>query len=210
MAAFPFLCFVVLLAHIALLNQIVTFYQRVTMKICRFRFNLYLMLLGAICLAAGCQSGNGGHKKLVSVFRAHLEAPAGPAARGQPVQVFRLSPISLEVQQAPFLTEQNVKAARVIDVVSGFVVEIQLDRQGTFLLEQYTSANVGRHLVLFGAFGGREKQPPEQSRWLAAPLITSRIADGTLTFTPDASRTEADLFVAGLRNVAKKYQDKGE
>lgn len=180
------------------------------MKMSRFRFNLYLMLLGAVCLAAGCQSSDAGRKRLVSVFRAHIEAPGGPAGRGQPVQLFRVSPVNLEVQPAPFLTELNVKAARVIDVVGGFVIQIQLDRQGTFLLEQYTSANVGRHLVLFGSFGGRGKQPAQQSRWLAAPLITSRIADGTLTFTPDASRTEADEFVAGLRNVAKENQDASE
>jgi hypothetical protein len=180
------------------------------MKIHWLRFNPYLLPLAVLCFAGGCQSTGDNPKKLESAFRAHIEAPGGPAARGQPVQVFRSNPLNLEVQPSPFLTEVNVKAARVIDVVGGFVVELQFDRSGTFLLEQYTSSNVGRHLLLFGAFGPKQKNTPQHNRWLAAPLITTRISDGTLVFTPDASRAEADLFVAGLRNVARKYQDKEE
>ena len=47
-----------------------------------------------------------------------------------------------------------------------------------------------------------------ENRWLAAPVIPSRIGNGVLTFTPDASREEADQIVLGLNNVAKKVQDK--
>ena len=43
-------------------------------------------------------------------------------------------------------------------------------------------------------------------RWLAAPLITHRIGDGVLAFTPDMSRAEADQFVLGLNNVAQFYR----
>jgi hypothetical protein len=46
-----------------------------------------------------------------------------------------------------------------------------------------------------------------ESRWLAAPVIPRRISNGVLTFTPDASREEADLIAIGLNNVAKKVQD---
>jgi hypothetical protein len=40
-------------------------------------------------------------------------------------------------------------------------------------------------------------------RWLAAPRITGRIADGRLEFTPDATRDEAERIVHGLNRVAE-------
>ena len=48
----------------------------------------------------------------------------------------------------------------------------------------------------------------KNGRWLMAPLITSRINNGLLSFTPDMSRDEATLFVQGLNNVAKEFQTK--
>ena len=45
-------------------------------------------------------------------------------------------------------------------------------------------------------------------RWIAALLITRRIADGLLTFTPDASREEADAMVLGWNNVEVTTQAK--
>jgi hypothetical protein len=39
-----------------------------------------------------------------------------------------------------------------------------------------------------------------------APLITGRMHDGILSFTPDMSRDEATNFVQGLNNVAKTFQ----
>ena len=107
-----------------------------------------------------------------------------------------------------FLTEEQVKSAKVVDTIGGFVVQIQFDRQGSMLLEQYTGGNVGKHITLFAAFGEKANKPAPHTRWLAAPLITRRISDGLLTFTPDATREEAELLVAGLENMAKKYQDK--
>jgi hypothetical protein len=37
-------------------------------------------------------------------------------------------------------------------------------------------------------------------------LITKRIANGQLAFTPDITRAQADRFVLGLNNVAKKLK----
>ena len=75
---------------------------------------------------------------------------------------------------------------------------VQFDRRGTWLLEQYTTANRGRRIAIMSQFG--------QVRWLAAPKISKPITDGTLVFTPDATREEADRIVRGLTNVAKKMQ----
>jgi hypothetical protein len=53
--------------------------------------------------------------------------------------------------------------------------------------------------VIFGQWGDK----PAIGRWLAAPLISHRMADGVLAFTPDLSRPEADQLVLGLNHVAE-------
>ena len=69
--------------------------------------------------------------------------------------------------------------ASVIDALGSFQIMIQFDRRGTWLLE-YTTAHRGRRIGIFSQFG--------DARWLAAPVMNKRIADGVLVFTPDASR----------------------
>ena len=54
-----------------------------------------------------------------------------------------------------------------------------------------------------GLFDGMFGASPD---WLAAPLIRRPIADGVLTFTPDASREEAEKIVKGLNNVTEKIK----
>ena len=93
-------------------------------------------------------------------------------------------------------------AAKVIDTPGGFAIEIQFDETGTWLLEQYSAANPGGHFVIFGQWGDKLVN----GRWLAAPLITHRIANGVLAFTPDCSREEADQLVLGLNNVAAQIR----
>jgi hypothetical protein len=92
--------------------------------------------------------------------------------------------------------------ARIIDTPGGFAVEIQFDQTSGLMLEQYSAANPGLHFVIFGQWG----EKVSDSRWLAAPLITRRIANGQLSFTPDLTRVEAERFVLGLNNVAKKLK----
>ena len=43
-----------------------------------------------------------------------------------------------------------------------------------------------------------------EGRWLAAPLIRQRISDGTLSFSPDASREEMERLVFGLNEALRK------
>jgi len=98
------------------------------------------------------------------------------------------------------LTEANTVAARVIDTRGGFAIQIQFDESSALVLEQYSAGNPGKHFVIFGQWGEKRAD----GRWLAAPLITHRIAGGNLSFTPDMPREEADRLVLGLNNVAKK------
>jgi hypothetical protein len=159
------------------------------------RFNSYL-LLGLLLLGAvGCKSMK---KKEATTLRLHQEVSADSSGRSSPVPVYRENPIYVNVEKEPFLTEGFVKKASVIDALGSFQIMVQYDQQGTWLLEQYTTAHRGRRIAIFSQFGS--------VRWLAAPLTTKRIADGVLVFTPDATREEAERIVLGLNNVAKEVQ----
>jgi hypothetical protein len=168
------------------------------MKVCARRFNIYLSVAMAVVLLAGCQTGK--DSKDVSILRVHLQAPA--ASAGQPVSVLRASPVQINIARDPILTEINIAAARVVAAPEGFVIQIQFNEGGGWILEQYSAVNQGKRFVIFGQWGDKVGE----GRWLAAPLINERLADGGLTFTADCSREEADRFVLGLNNAAKKYR----
>ena len=169
------------------------------MRIRPNRFNIYLLVaLLATLGAAGCQSF--GKKKEASTLRLHLEVNRDGSDQNAPVPINRSDPIYVNVQKQPFLDEGRVVKAEVIEVMGGFAIFIQFDRQGTWLLEQYSTANKGRHVAIESEFG--------EARWLAAPVMNKRISDGTLVFTPDATHAEAERIVRGLNNVAKASQDK--
>ena len=119
----------------------------------------------------------------------------------QTISVLRADPVLVTIMQQPVLTEANLVAAKIIDAPGGFAIEVRFDETGTWMLEQYSAANPGRHFAIFGQWG----EKLADGRWLAAPLITHRIANGVLAFTPDMSRPEADQFVLGLSNTARFY-----
>lgn len=170
------------------------------MKVCARGFNTYLLLAVMLALFCGCQTNK--KPKEVSALRVHLQTIASEPGVTDMVSVLRADPLSVTIGHDPILTEANVLAARIIDSPGGYSVEIQFDESATLMLEQYTAANPGRHLVIYGQWGN----DLAHGRWLAAPLITHRISNGLLAFTPDCSRTTADRWVLGLNNVAAKVQ----
>jgi len=168
------------------------------------RFNTYLLaaVAAAAAVVCGCEStGKPGSKKLLSVLRLHVAASPDATGAQKTITVYRQNPVNISVEKQPFLSEGNVAEAKVIDVVGGFALSIKFDQLGTSLLEEYTAANRGRRIAVFTQFG----EKIEHSRWLAAPVI-GRIADGVFTFTPDATREEAEQIALGLNNLARKVQ----
>ena len=164
------------------------------MKIGFLGFNLYLLLL---LVLAGCQLA--GHKKEASTLRLHVEVNPDGTENNGPVPIGRGdSTFQVNVEKEPFLKEGNITQAWVVDALGGFQILIQYDRRGTLLLEQYSSAYRGKRVAIFSQFG--------DVRWLAAPVMANRISDGTLVFTPDATREEAERIVSGLNHVAKEVQ----
>jgi preprotein translocase subunit SecD len=157
-------------------------------------FNLYLVL--AILLSAGCQTTEErNRKKEATTLRLHLSARADGTKRTGSVPIGRDNPFYLGVEHGFFLDETEIVRADLVEAIGGFSIQVQFSRHGTFVLDQVTSANRGKRIAVFTIF--------DESRWLAAPEITHRIASGIFTFTPDATREEAERIVRGLNNVAE-------
>jgi hypothetical protein len=199
LAALFMFVFIVLFAHKCLYFVRVLRFCGCTMKVCAGRFNTYLALAAMLAFICGCQTDK--KSKDVSALRVHLQANPNETGATDTISVLRTDPVSVTVAHDPILKEANVLVARVIDTPGGFAIAIQFDESATMMLEQYTAANPGRHLVIFGQWG----EKLTDGRWLAAQLITHRIANGQLAFTADMdSRAEADRFVLGLNNVSAK------
>ena len=174
------------------------------MKVCTRRFNIYFTLAAALALFCGCkteqQREQDKAKEVLGALRVHIEAGESDAGSTQTISLLRSDPVLVTIADEPILTEANLIAASVIDTPGGFAIEVRFDEISASLLEQYSAANPGRHFAIFGQWG----EKLNDGRWLAAPFITHRIGDGTLAFTPDCSRAEADQLVLGLNNVAAK------
>jgi len=171
------------------------------MKLWTRQFNIYLMTAAVLALFCSCQTDK--KEKEVSALRVHIETNPDSTGTSETISVMRSDPVLVTIAKEPILTEANIVAARVIDVPGGFAIQVQFDENGTWVLEQYSAANPGRHFVIFGQWGDKLSE----GRWLAAPVITHRIASGAWSFSIDvSSREEADRFVLGLNNVAKKIR----
>jgi len=167
------------------------------------RFNVYLLL--ALTAAAWCGCSTGGHHgKQLSSLRIHLETNTDDPKSSQAASIGRSSPVTVNVEPEPFLTEVHVKEAKVVDTEGGFALQLKFGRQGGQLLEQYTAANRGRRFAIFSRFITPPGHKLNEGRWLAAPRILKHIPDGILTFTPDATREEAAEIARGLSNIGKK------
>ena len=114
--------------------------------------------------------------------------------------VHRASQLVLQVDRSPVLHEGYLEKAEVVEVLGSYEIRLKFDRSGTLLLENVSMSHRGRRLAMFSQFS--------DARWIGAPLINRRITDGVLSFTPDASRAEAERIVRGLNNVASVWQKK--
>jgi hypothetical protein len=169
------------------------------MKVLARQFNIYLALALLLGLACGCQTSKKPEK---AALRVHIETSPDPSGDTQQISVLRSDPVLVTIKREPILTEANIVSATIIDAQGGFAFEIKFDENGTWLLEQYSAANPGRHFLIFGQWG----EKLSDGRWLGAPLISRRISNGTLAFTPDCSREEADKLIPGVNEAAKEIR----
>jgi preprotein translocase subunit SecD len=174
------------------------------MKVYRSRFNLFFALTVLLSSLCGCSLF--GHKDEVDgAMRIHIAvAPDNVTTMGgaETIKVLRVDPVEVTIDKQPILTEANLVAARLISTPDAPAIEMRFDENGSWILQQYSASNPGGHFVIFGQWGKGLKN----SRWLGAPLISKRIDNGLLSFTPDMTRDEANQLVQGLNNAAKKFQ----
>lgn len=135
--------------------------------------------------------------KPITALRVHVEARRDLPQRSLPARVGRSNPLNYNIEKLPILIEQNVERVTVLDQPGGFQVRVKYDSTGTRLLESYTAAAAGRHLIVATEIDG-------ETRWLAAPLVRHRIADGVLSFSPDATREEMERMVHDLEAAQRK------
>jgi hypothetical protein len=171
------------------------------------RFNLYFWGIALALCGAGCASSKNKEEKLPATLRLHMETNPLPGDRSEEVLVLRAAPMPITIEKAPFLNESQIAEAAVVDTPEGFVLLVQFNRQGTWLLEQYSAANSHRRVAIRSQF---RISTNVFDRWLAAPMVRGRISDGLISFTPDADRSEAEVIARGLNNVAKKVQPKND
>jgi preprotein translocase subunit SecD len=185
------------------------------------RFNIYLCAALALVLASGCQlfqsqddkdskdkdsktdtPEDKKEKKEVSTVSLHLEADPDGISDIVTVSIYRADPIEVSMRKEPFLDSRELDEAKVMDEPGGlFSIRLKFNWEGTAMLDSFTSSNPGRRIGIYGDF--------KEKRWLASPVIHQRISNGVLTFTPDATREEAERIVRGLNNVAREVK-KGE
>ncbi|MBC8097449.1 MAG: hypothetical protein H7Y43_16715 [Akkermansiaceae bacterium] len=179
------------------------------MIIGRSRFNIYLICT-LLAVTVGCQSPEKKQarkkEKQVSTLAIHLEAVQDSMDFSRSIQIFREKPLVVNIDKAAFLTESEVAEAKIVPERDGWSLLIKFNQRGTWLLEQYTTTNPGRHMAIFSTFGEDKKE----ARWLSAPLIHKRISNGILTFTPDATREESEQLVFGLNNLVKQAAAKSK
>ena len=155
------------------------------------RFNLYLTLCLGALLLCGCKTSKS--KQPEAVIRIHAHATEDTSFT-RTVKVFKNESVSMKIHQMPLLSEMDLADAKVVEALGGFAISLKFKPTGQWRLDHYTSLNIGRNYAIFVIFG----KDPAISRWIAAPIISSRISDGMIIFTPDCTREEAEEIVRGL------------
>ena len=164
------------------------------MKIRPRCFNTYLWNVVLACALVGCKTSHP-EKLAEASLRFFLETNLDGTEITQTVSVGRSAPITVNIETHMFLTEFNIEKAAVVNAPGGFAISVQFDRQGTWILEQYSTAHRGKRTVIAAEFG--------ELRWIAAPLMRDRITNGLFVFTPDTTKEEAEKIVSGVNRVAE-------
>lgn len=174
------------------------------MSILSLRSNIILSL--CLLFFAGCKTTEEKAKaadakkkqKEATLMRFHLEVNPDGTGHNAPVPVYRHKPIFVNVQKDAVLDVGYMVRAELVDVDEhgGFAIKLTFNDRGAFRLDNLTTSFKGQRLAIYAQW--------DEVRWLAAPRISRRIANGVFIFTPDASREEAERIVNGLNNVITK------
>jgi hypothetical protein len=165
-------------------------------------FNIYLLAAGLVL--AGCKTPEEKrHDDLNAILRVYLGT--SPDSTGQH-QTVEISGVQLYAGKSHVLDESSLARATVISTRDGgYALQVDFDDHGKLVLDSLTASAKSRHLLIFTQFGVGKTV---QDRWLAAPLITQRLREGQIIFTPNATREEALDIAQGLNNNVEKRTGK--
>ena len=161
-------------------------------------FNTYLLAALCAALLGGCASPP--RSKNAPVVRICVEKPPDGTGKVETIFIGRRPLFEVSVQKEPFLGELLIKRAEVRDdKLGGIEMVLEFNRQGRWLLDEVSTSNKGRRAAIFIQFGNL-------AHWTAAPVMKNRISDGTLVFTPDLTRAEAEKFAKGINDEEAKQK----
>jgi preprotein translocase subunit SecD len=170
------------------------------MKSRRSNINGIFCALALVCLFSACKTPEKKketeHGKEDTLLKLHIEKDRDDKPDQADVPIYRQRPIMVHIDTNEILNNYDIKSAGLVETEGGFAIRIEFDDHGKRVIENITAREAGKHFVIYAAF-------PEV-RWLAAPRINRRIANGELIFTPDATREEAERIVSGINHVSKK------
>ena len=172
------------------------------------RFNINLCLAVALLAATGCHSTKSEdgkkkeNKKDLALVELHLEVTPDELTDTKTIAVNRREPFTVVVDKDSFVDTTYISGARLLEEGTDvFSIQLKFNWSGTMRLDTTTTAHRGKHIAVNCTFG-----KAHTTRWVAALVIRKRIADGTLTFTPDATHEEAEEIVRGLNHSAEKMK----
>lgn len=202
-----FLRLVVLLAHRVFTSYAQSAWVARNMNFRAVPFNIYLAGLATVvaALCAGCTSPETRRREKVHYTELWLyEGLPGTLIDTNKMMAVTVANIPIVVRKTPFLTEEDLEEAKVIDSPGGgYAMQLRFNDHGRFELDTFTGTHRGRHLAVFTRYGIRKKQDeiPLKEAWLAAPLITRQVNDGIITFTPSVGKEELYSILDGLMNA---------
>jgi len=155
------------------------------------RFNLILLMAALLLSCNGCQTSKS--KEDETILRIHVEAKEDSSFTRK-IKVFKDESVTMRVHEMTLLSHVDVVDAQVVEALGGFAIQFKLTPMGRWQMDQHSGLNIGRHYAIYTLYGKK----PAVSRWIAAPIISHRISNGVILFTPDATREEAEMIVKGL------------
>ncbi len=151
---------------------------------------LAALLLVVLLLVSGCAIFGGGESTRVW-FHEQVDAML-PEKHRREVTV-PVSNLRLFVNPHPTLTEQDLVSAEVVETNGGPAILLRFDRHGLHTLDQMTTRNRGRYIVVF-----LDGAP------LAAWLVDRRLSLGQFLLEAKLSSYQAREIVKDLNRQAKK------
>jgi len=133
-----------------------------------YKFNIYLALV-PLCLAAGCSTYRAKRafdKGEQSTIRLYLEGNRADTFGSGPVLVTS-NRVLMTVERQPFLTEADLRKVELLQDPGrdgSFSIGLVFKEHGALLLEMATTANKGRHIVVFAQFPPRGYKAPKEPK----------------------------------------------